>query len=223
VWWAGAASARRYAARCRYAARHRAAPPRTARCRKALVRPACLVAACALTLQPAGAAFTSSTANTGNTLTSGSVGITNERTGSVVFSGVSGLIPGNTATKCVTVTYGGTVAASVKLYASAYSDTGLADDLHLTLEEGDGGTYTSCTGFTRTSYLINDQALATVFNPSGTASRRDYASGLGGTWTPAANPTVKTYRFTYSLPPATGNSAQATNVAVTFTWEARSI
>jgi hypothetical protein len=168
------------------------------------------------------AAFTASTANSGNTLASGSVAITNERTGSVVFTGVGSLIPGNTATTCVKVTYSGTVSTSVKLYASAYSDTGLGDDLRLTLEEGDGGTYASCTGFTRTSYLVNDQSFDAVFNASGTASRRTYATGLGGSWTPAANPTVKTYRFTYALSPATPNSAQGTNVAVTFTWEARS-
>lgn len=216
VWWSRAMSAR---ATARRTGRHRAA---VARRRGTIVVPACLVTACALTLQPSSAAFTASTASSGNAFSSGTVAISNERSGSVVFTGVGSLIPGDTATKCITVTYSGTVSSAVKLYASAYTDTGLADDLHLTLEEGDGGNYASCTGFTRTGYLINDQDLATVFNPSGVAARRNYAGGLGGTWTPAANPTVKTYRFTYSLPPATPNTAQGKTVAVTFTWAAQS-
>lgn len=170
--------------------------------------------------QASQAAFSAQTGVTGNTFSVGSVSISNERSGAVIFTGgTTNMAPGAGGSQCVRVTYTGTLASEVRMYASAYTDTGLGSYLRLTVEEGDGGTYADCSAFTRTAYLVNDQLVASVFNPGGTPAHRDWADGLGGAWQPSSNPSSKTYRVSYSLPAST-SGGQGTNVVVTLTWEA---
>ena len=169
------------------------------------------------------AAFSAQTGVNGNTFSVGSVTITNERSGAVIFTGgTTNMAPGATDSKCVRVTYQGSLASEVRMYASTYTDSGLAQYLHVTIEEGDGGTFADCTGFTRTAYLVNDQLAADVFFPLGVAAHRNYADGLGGAWQPSSNPSYKTYKVTYSLPSAT-TGGQGSGLVITFTWEAASI
>ena len=166
------------------------------------------------------AAFSGRTEVGSNSFSVGSVAITNDRSGSMVFTGgTTNMTPGATDSKCIRVAYHGTLAAQVKLYASAYSDTGLARYLHLTIEEGDGGAYADCAGFTRTAQLVNDQVIQDVFDPAGVPDHRTFAAGLGGAWTPGANPSYKTYRISYLLPQTT-NDGQGSGLVVAFTWEA---
>jgi hypothetical protein len=173
--------------------------------------------------QASQAAFSAQTGVNGNTFSVGSVTITNDRSGAVIFTGgTTNMAPGASDSKCVRVTYQGTLASEVRMYASAYSDTGLAQYLHLTIEEGDGGTFADCSAFTRTAYLVNDQLAADVFDPLGVPAHRDYASGLGGAWKPSSNPSYKTYRVTYSLPSST-TGGPGSGLVITLTWEANSL
>jgi hypothetical protein len=124
---------------------------------------------------------------------------------------VSDMAPLATVTKCIVVTYEGSLLPSnVKLYGGPPGGTGLDAYLDVTVEEGSGGSFPDCTGFTASSTIFPVDTLANF----GT----DFASGAGA-WSPAANPESITYRFTVTL--QDNNLAQGLSATYTFTWEAQ--
>ena len=162
-----------------------------------------------LVWQTSTAAFSATTANGSNSWAAGTVAISDDDNGSAMFS-ATGLKPGDTGTKCILVTYGGTLGSAVKLYGVASG--GLAQYLDLTVEQGTGGTSSGCGSFAAESTLYNG-TLSGFATAAGT-----YASGLGS-WTPGAAGATKAYRFTYSL--RNDNAAQGLSASATFTWEAQ--
>jgi predicted ribosomally synthesized peptide with SipW-like signal peptide len=165
------------------------------------------------------AAFSDTTENASNSLSAGTVDLVDDDSGSAMFS-VSNMLPGQIVTKCIVVTYQGTVTnpSAVKLYSGGFIDSGsLGTYLKLTVEEGTGGTFSSCTGFTTGTTIISDLALAT-FNTTYT----NYLNGAGS-WDPATTPESKTFRLTVQMDSATPNSQQGKSVTgLTFTWEVQS-
>lgn len=159
------------------------------------------------------AIFTASTVNPTNAWNAASVSISDDDGGNAMFT-ASGLQPGTTGSRCITVTYAGTVAASVKLYVSASSGP-LRDYLNITVEEGNGGTFASCSGF---SIVGSATYTGTLSNFATTSTA--YASGVG-TWAPSTNGATRTYRITYTLDAATPSTMQGAAAGATFTWEAR--
>jgi hypothetical protein len=155
------------------------------------------------------AAFSGTTENTGNTWTAGTVTLTDDDSGSAMFI-VSAMAPLATVTECIAVTYSGTLLPStVKLYG--VSGGPLDAYLDLTVEEGTGGVFGNCTGFTGSNIFTGTLA-------SFAATHIDFASGAGA-WNPAANPETVVYRFTVTL--QDNNLAQGLNATATFTWEAQ--
>lgn len=159
------------------------------------------------------AAFTATTLNSANNWTAGKVTLTDDDSGGAMFSAFN-LSAGISDTRCIVVTYNGDVtAAAVRLYATAYSDTGgLASHVTLTVHEGSGGTYAGgCASPTGT------QGYSNTLADFGT-TRTNYGTGVGS-WnsvTPAAS---RVYRISYVVGASAPASASTT---VTFTWEARS-
>jgi hypothetical protein len=161
------------------------------------------------------AAFSASTANTSNTFSAGTVALSDDDAGSLLFD-LSGMKPSDTATKCVNVSYTGSLPADVKLYGSV-GGTGLANYLATTIEVGDGaagGASLSCAGFNPGSTLHTGAMDA--FG----AANTNYSTGLGG-FAGATNPSSKSYRITVTL--QDDNAAQGKNATATFTWEAQNI
>jgi hypothetical protein len=159
------------------------------------------------------AAFNATTSNDTNNFAAGTVVLADDDAGSVMFN-LTGMKPGDTATKCVNVTYTGSLAADVKLYG-AVGGTGLATYLDTIVDIGTGaagGASMDCTGFTPSSNLHN-----TTLEAFGTA-HTNYGNGAGG-FTGATNPTTRTYRFTVML--QDDNLAQGKTASTTFTWEAQ--
>lgn len=165
------------------------------------------------------AAFSDTTQSTGNTFSTGTVALVDDDLAASMFT-VSGMVPGDSVTECITVTYQGTVAdpSGVKVYSGGYTDSGdLANYLNLTIEEGTGGTFGDCTGFTLENIIESGTTLAGF-----DATHTDYATGAG-VWDPASTPVSKTYRFTVALDAATPDVEQGESVtAATFTWEVQS-
>lgn len=159
------------------------------------------------------AAFTASTSNPTNAWNAASVAISDDDAGTAMFT-ATGLTPGSTGSKCITVTYNGNVAAGVKLYVSASSGT-LGPHLNMTVEEGTGGSFSDCTGFTIVGSAIYTGTLSN-FAATSTA----YSSGVG-TWAPSTSGTTRTYKFTYTLDSATPSSMQSTTAGADFSWEAQ--
>ena len=96
------------------------------------------------------AVFSDTTQSTANSFSTGTVTLVDDDLSAAMFN-VSNMVPGDTATDCIVVTYQGTVAdpSAVRLYSGGYTDSGdLATYLNLTIEEGTGGSFGNCTGFT---------------------------------------------------------------------------
>ena len=163
-------------------------------------------------------AFTATTTNTGNSYAAGTVVISQHTGATTLYTGTN-KGPGSTTTGCVRITYGGTLAASVELYASAGITNG--SNFNLKVERGSGLTTLdntmSCAGFTASSTAY-DGLLGTF--PTA------YAGGIdgkpsNGAW--AQNDNVD-YRFTISVVDDTTPNAHTSAVGTgshTFTWEAR--
>lgn len=181
----------------------------------AVLTPLAVLASAGMIYQASNAAFTATTSNDANTFSSGTVVLADDDAANVMFN-ASGLTPGDTATKCINVSYSGTVAANVKLYATGYTNTGLAEYLDFTIEEGTGatgGATFDCTGFTGPTSLHTGTLAA--FGTANTA----YASGLSS-WQPAGA-TTRSYRMTYTVRDV--NAAQGKSAGLNFTWEARNV
>lgn len=154
------------------------------------------------------AAFTRTTANNGNSWTAGQVTLSNDAA-TAMFT-ASGLVPGSTDSRCITVTYAGNVAAGVKLYATNYTGT-LGPYLNLTVEMGTGGSFGSCTGFSPTSTVYN--GTLDGFRTTATG----YGNGVGAFSASAG--TSRVYKFTYTL--QNDDAAAGLTATCGFTWEAQ--
>lgn len=196
-----------------------AVSPRTARLVALVGVPAALVASGLLVSTASWSAFSSTTQNPTSTWAAGTVALTDDDAGKALFT-ATGLKPGSTGQNCIAVTSTGTLPSVVKLYASgaATQTNGLASALQLTVEQGAGGGYGSCSGFTAAA------TDATVYTGTvaGIGATTTYASGLG-TWATVGGTAAetRTYRFTWTLPASTPNTVQGGTASVGFTWEAQ--
>jgi hypothetical protein len=165
-------------------------------------------------------AFSATTTNSGNNISSGTVKI-DQHTGATTLYSATNRGPGQTVQGCVRVTYSGSLTASaVKLYVSSGITNGT--QYNLEIDRGSGLTTLdntmSCAGFTQSSVAYNG-ALGSL----GTT----YATGVDGkagaaTW--ATNDAID-YRFIISVvDDPTPNAHTTANASGnhTFTWEARS-
>lgn len=177
----------------------------------------------ALVWQASYAAFTDTTDSTGNTWTAGSLSLTDNDSGFVLFD-VPAMTPGETGSKCIVVDYVGDVYADVSTYG-AYSDTdangtpdaiGLAPYLNLTVTLGNGNL-SNCTDF-------SPSAVSTPFSGTAAAfvtSHHDFSTGALGWVTANPAPETVAYKITYTL--ANNNLAQGQTLMLDFIWEAQSL
>ena len=172
-----------------------------------------------VTWQATGAAFSGTTANSSNVFSSGTVTLVDDDANAVMFdTSAAPMVPGDSLTKCIEVTYTGTSydLTAVRLYASLGTNVdSFANHLDITIEQGTGGSFANCSGFTSASTLFTG-TLASL-----TSTNTDYASGLTA-WTPSAVSLDRVYRFTVVLGNDTPNSAQGDSATATFTWETQS-
>ncbi|GGB14988.1 hypothetical protein GCM10011492_00830 [Flexivirga endophytica] len=177
-----------------------------------------LAASAAIVWQASYSAFSAQTSNPSSNWTAGTVALSDDDTSSAMFN-ATGLKPGSTGTKCIAVTSTGSLASAVKLYGTTPSTTNaLASSINLTIAQGTGGGFGSCTGFTALA------SGATVY--SGTLdtfgkTATNYATGLG-TWAPTGSASdTRVYQITYTLDPAAPNSVQGGTASIGLTWEAQ--
>ena len=176
--------------------------------------PLALLAGGGMVWQSSYSAFSATTASPTNNWTSGSVALADDDSNTALFNATN-LKPGATGNKCIVVTSTGSLASTVKLYGTSFSTTkSLADSLNIKVEEGSGGSFANCTGFTGGSTIYDGTAAAFA------TAKTDFASGVG-TWAPAAGTVTKTYKVTYTLSASTPDSAQGGSAALGFTWESQ--
>lgn len=176
---------------------------------------AALVVVAMVTMEGSRAAFNAQTSNGTNTFAAGTVTISDDDANSVMFT-LPAMVPTVPVTRCINVTYTGSVTADVRLYGSV-GGTGLAPYLTTVIEIGTGaagGATFSCTGFTGPTTLHNDTLAAFA------TANTNYATGLTG-FTGATNPTTRSYRFTVTL--TDDDAAQGLTANATLTWESQNV
>jgi hypothetical protein len=128
--------------------------------------------------------------------------------GAALFQ-LADLAPGKAESRCITVSYDGPGRADLRLVASA-AGSGLHKFLHLKVEEGSGGGFGDCSGFTGAPLF--DGSLAEFVG-----LHHDYDSGLAAL---APAPTGSTtFRLRMALDDAA--APQAGTATASFAWEAR--
>lgn len=165
-------------------------------------------------------AFSATTSNDSNNFTAGTVSIADNDASSFMYS-LTNQKPGVVTDKCIKVTYGGSLDADVKLYASAVGAGGQYVDLTVTPgTESIPGVFPSCATFVADAgpdlYAGTLKSFADTYT--------GWATGLvdnpGTVATKWATSNSVVYRFRVSVQDT--NAAQgATSGLHSFTWEAR--
>jgi hypothetical protein len=169
--------------------------------------------------------FSATTQNAGNELSTGTVALTDNDAGSALFN-ILGAKPGESWTRCIKVTYNGSLPADVHLYLA--NTTGpLAAYINVKLSQGtqSASVFPSCTGF-------NPQAVGPAGD--GVLTNGPLISPYPGTyeyalplfpfgqvaWQPGDALVIK---IEMVLDPATPDTLQSASTGtMTAVWEARS-
>jgi predicted ribosomally synthesized peptide with SipW-like signal peptide len=166
-------------------------------------------------------AFTSTTTNPSNQFTTGTVTLSDNDLGGSAVS-LSNATPGTSSTGCIRVSYTGSLASTVKLYASVTGS--LAPYLDLTVTRGTetSPSFPSCSTFTADATNYIGQGAGVVFSGKLDTYPTSYASGIddgaGATW---STNDAHSYKLQVSLPSGAASAAQGLSSNATFTWEAR--
>jgi hypothetical protein len=161
-------------------------------------------------------AFSATTTNGGNGMQAGTVSIADNHTSSAMLS-LANAKPGDRTTGCVTVTYNGTLPATVRMYASPSGP--LAPYLRVTVSRGSGGTYPNCTGFTAdASPGVTFSGTLNSLPSSWSSANDDPAGGATEQWTQGE---AHSYQVDVQLDQSAPAAAQGLSAAVSLTWEAR--
>lgn len=177
-----------------------------------------LAASAGVIWQASYSAFSATTVNPTNNWSAGSVALSDDDSNTAMFTATN-LKPGSTGTKCIAVTSTGSLASNVKLYGTSPATTNaLSTSLNLTVTQGTGGSFGSCTGFTP---LGTGSSVYTGTLASFGSTATNFATGLG-TWAPTGTASeTRVFQFTYTLDPAAPNTAQGGTASIGFTWEAQ--
>jgi hypothetical protein len=170
-------------------------------------------------------AFSSTTSNDNNSFAAGSVTIGDNDSNQALYT-VSNQRPGQGVTKCIKVTFTGTLASDVHIYSNtAVASLGpLAPYVNLTITPGtqSSSTFPDCTGFTPDS----GGALYTGTVYDFVNTKNSYANGVvdyPGSTSSWLNGNSVVYQFDATLSNSTPDSVQgATTNAHSYVWEAHS-
>jgi hypothetical protein len=194
-----------------------------------VVVPLVLLAAAALTATGTFSAFSSTSANSNNQYTAGTVYISDNDANGFLYQ-ETGHAPGDVTSRCLTVTYTGSLPASVKVYTTdAMSGVGaLAPYVDMTVTPGTFSgappAYPSCSGFVAASGgAIYNGTLYNFLN-----TYRGWSTGLStlpsgqSSWT-TGNAVVYRVQLTLQDDNAAngGNGGAMTTNAHSFTFEAQ--
>jgi hypothetical protein len=166
------------------------------------------------------AAFSSDTGNTANSYSAGTVFLTGNG-GSGSFSGSTAAEPGADSGGCVTVTYGGSLPAQVRLYATTTGD--IAPYLTVRITRGSGSAdFPACTDFTADSdnYAglgagVLYQGTVAALPTSGATGLLDPTAGDPETWT-----TGEAHSYRYEVTVSSNPAGQSRSGTVRFGFQA---
>jgi camelysin-like metallo-endopeptidase len=165
------------------------------------------------------AAFSATTANSGNGFAAGTVALGDDDAGAALVSLPANARPGDSSTRCIRVSYSGSLPAQVRMYASVSG--GLADHLTLTVTRGTQASpsFPACTGFTADSGNYGYGANGIVYQGKVSGLPAGYASAIvdpAASWTGGD---ARSYRYAVTVDNTP--AAQGLTASATFHWEAR--
>jgi hypothetical protein len=164
--------------------------------------------------------FTATTQNAGNEISTGTVALTDNDSGSALFN-VTGAKPGDGWTRCIKVTYNGTLPADVHLYQQNISGP-LANYMTLTMTQGTqpATTFPSCTNFTPDATGIIYSGSAASIAPGSFDYGLPVVPAGQARWQPGDS---LVFKFELALDPAAPDAVQSsTTASQTEVWEAHS-
>jgi len=188
---------------------------------KVLLTALCVGALGSLAAMGVFGAFSSTTTNAGNTITAGTVAIADNDAGAAMYS-LSAAKPGESVSRCIKVTYTGTLDSDVRIYTTSTIGS-LGQYVDLTITPGTQATpsFPSCTGFTADA----SGALYTGTLQNFGSTKNSYATGVAdypGSGTKWAASESVVYQVTATLQSSAPDAAQGlTTGSHAFTWEAR--
>jgi hypothetical protein len=169
--------------------------------------------------------FSHTTANPSNGFSAGTVNIAGDD-GGAAFS-LSNMSPGTNATGCIRVTYSGSLASTVHLYANVTGTLAQYLDLTVTRGSESSPSFPSCTSFTPDPADYLGAGAGVVY--SGTlgafaSAHSNFANGLADA--PGSPQTWNTndshsYKLSVTLPGTAPAAAQGLSSNATFDWEAQ--
>jgi hypothetical protein len=179
--------------------------------------PAAIAVSGLVVSQASYSAYSATTVNPTNNWATGTVALADDDTNTAAFTAAN-LKPGSTGTKCIAVTSTGSLASTVKLYATNPASTkNLAANIDVTISQGTGGSFGSCTGYTP----LAGAALYTGTLDALGKTATSYTNGLGG-WSPTGTATEsRTYQITYTVKADAPDTTQGGTAALGLTWEAQ--
>lgn len=194
--------------------------PTLAKVATVVVTPLAVLLAGLMVWQSSYAAFTGTTRNPGNNWATGSVALTDDDSGSARFQ-ATGMVPGDTETKCIAVTANASVPGVVKGYAvnPVTSESGLQSRVKISMTYGDGGGFGSCDGFVEGGSLFAGTPLSTL------AAANSYENSVGS-WAVDAGRSTRTYKITWTfdtngMTQSQIDNLQGTQTGIDLQWELR--
>jgi hypothetical protein len=164
-------------------------------------------------------AFSATTGNPGNGFSAGTVTLGDDDAGAALVSLPANARPGDSSTRCIRVSYSGSLPAQVKLYASVSG--GLADHLTLTVTRGTQATpsFPSCTGFAADSADYGYGPNGILYQGKVSGLPATYAGGIADPAASWTNGDAHSYRYVVTVDNTP--AAQGLTASATFNWEAR--
>jgi predicted ribosomally synthesized peptide with SipW-like signal peptide len=166
-------------------------------------------------------AFSSTTSNPGNEFQAGTVTLTDNDSGSAFYNNLAAK-PGDSVTKCINVTYTGSLDSDVKLYVPETIGA-LGPYVNLTITPGTQASpsYPSCTGFTPASGGAIYSGTLSAFATAHSSWSNGLATYPSGQTKWSTNNNV-VYQVTAQVDPSTPGTAQgATTNSHSFTWQSQ--
>jgi hypothetical protein len=178
---------------------------------------------CGVTSLGVFGAFSATTQNAGNEISTGTVAFSDNDAGAALYN-LTVAKPGSSVSRCIKTTYTGTLPSTVRLRTSTTTPGSLAQYIDVTITQGTSSstTFPDCTGFTPAA---SGSALYTGTLAAFEATHSTYETGIAtapaGTTTWAGGATV-VYKIDATLQATTPESGQGSSSGVhDFVWEAR--
>ncbi|MDQ1536235.1 MAG: hypothetical protein QOE58_628 [Actinomycetota bacterium] len=184
------------------------------------IAPAAVLLAGLMVWQGSNAAFSARTQSTGNSWATGTVTLSDDDNGSAMFQ-IQNVVPGQSGSKCIVVKTTSLVPGVVKMYSGELVTNGLQDYVDVTIDQGIGGSFSDCTGFSVDPAATEDsQTLQSLFS-----SHTSFSSGiLPWVTTGSALGESKTYKIgwvfnTVGLNQTAIDGLQGKTSSINFLWE----